>query len=485
MAAKNKGLSAEEKIQLVEFLAEFADDPVGFVYAAFPWGEKELEGQEPDSWQIGLLQDIKDGLKTPDKVIREAVASGHGIGKSALVAWIILWAVSTHEDTRGVVTANTDTQLKSKTWAELSKWYRCFIAKDLFAYTATAIFSTEPEHEKTWRIDAIPWSDTNPEAFAGLHNQGKRILVVFDEASAISDKIWEVTEGALTDSGTEIIWCAFGNPTRNNGRFFDCFHKYRNLWKCRQIDSRTVAISNKRQLEEWAQTHGEDSDFMRVRVRGQFPSASEKQFISTEIVEVAQKRNLHPTQFNFAAKIIGVDPAWTGEDSFVIYYRQGLYSKRLGKYQRNDNDVHMAGIIANFEDEYGADAVNVDMGYGTGIVSAGQAMGRHWLLVAFGGKSTKKGYANKRSEMWGEMKEWLKEGGAIEEDQTIHDDLIGPESYVNLQGEILLESKKDMKKRGIPSPNDADALALTFARPVVGKNARSRKTKCNTDYNPF
>lgn len=484
MAAKNK-LSDKNKVELIDFLAEFTNDPVGFVWAAFPWGEGELADQEPDPWQLSLLQDIKDGIKTVNQVIREAVASGHGIGKSCLVSWIILWAVSTHEDTRGVVTANTDTQLKSKTWSELAKWHRLFLAKDLFEYTATAIYSTDKDHEKTWRIDAIPWSDTNPEAFAGLHNQGKRILVIFDEASAISDKIWEVTEGALTDKNTQIIWCAFGNPTRNKGRFYDCFHKFRHLWKVRQIDSRTVEISNKTLLQEWVDTYGEDSDFVKVRVRGLFPAASDKQYIPVDVVDTAQKVNLHKSQFSFAPTIIGVDPAWTGGDEFAIYLRQGLYSKLLGTYQKNDNDFQMAGIIASFEDDCKADGVNVDMGYGTGIVSAGLAMGRNWHLVAFGGASIKKGFANKRSEMWGDMKKWLREGGAIEDDPVLHDELIAPEAYINSKGEIQLESKKDMKKRGVESPNRADALALTFARKIITKTNNSVRLTANTNYSPF
>ena len=189
-----------------------------------------------------------------------ATSSGHGIGKSSLVSWLILWALSTFPDTRGVVTANTATQLRSKTWAELTKWHNLFVLKHWFSVTATAIFSSDPAHEKTWRVDAIPWSKNNTEAFAGLHNQGKRILVVFDEASAIDDPVWEVTEGALTDTGTEIIWAVFGNPTRNTGRFADCFRKYKHRWKRFQVDSRSARMTNKAQIAQWIEDYGEDSD---------------------------------------------------------------------------------------------------------------------------------------------------------------------------------------------------------------------------------
>ena len=470
----------DEKQQLIEFLAEFSDDPLGFVYAAFAWGEDELKGKDgPDKWQIELLEDIRDGIKTVDEVIREAIASGHGIGKSALVSWIILWAIATYEDTRGVVTANTDTQLKSKTWSELAKWYRLFIGKDLFTYTATALFSVDADHQKTWRIDAIPWSESNPEAFAGLHNEGKRILVIFDEASAISDKIWEVTEGALTDSNTQIIWCAFGNPTRNTGRFFDCFHKYRNRWHTKQIDSRTVRISNKKLIQEWVDDYGEDSDFVKVRVRGLFPSASVDQFISTALATAARDCVVVESQYSFAPAIIGVDPAWSGDDSFAIMLRQGLFSKKLAVYPKNDNDILMAGRIAKFQDDYSASAVFIDMGYGTGIYSAGVSMGRNnWQLVAFAEAATKEGFANKRAEMWSDAKDWLKEGGKLDDDQTLYNDLTAPESFINMRGKLQLESKQDMKKRGIPSPNLGDAFCLTFAFPVqVNTNTKYKKLR--------
>ncbi len=478
----------EERKALIEALAGYSNDPLGFVYFAFPWGKGELKGfSGPDVWQVEVLAALRDGLLSVEQAVQLAVASGHGIGKSALVAWITWWAVSTREDTKGVITANTEAQLKTKTWVELAKWYRLFIGKGLFVFTATAIFSADVEHAKTWRIDLIAWSEKNSEAFAGLHNKGNRILVVFDEASAIADMIWEVTEGALTDSDTQIVWCAFGNPTRNTGRFFACFHRLRHRWQCRQIDSRTVSMTNKQQLAQWVEDYGEDSDFVKVRVRGVFPVSSDAQFIATDIVDAGQRVFLRPEQFSFAPVIIGVDPAWTGSDEFVIYLRQGLYSKMLGKYERNDDDGRMAGIVARFEDEYKADAVFIDKGYGTGIYSFGKQLGRYWSLIDFAGKPLDVQYENKRAEMWGELKRWLLDGGSIEVDDVLCDDLIGPQAFINRRGRLQLESKADMKKRGLASPNRADALALTFARQVMRKDEGNRGglLMCNTKYSPY
>ena len=140
--------------ELIELAAEFSDDPLGWVLASFDWGEGELAtfAEGPDDWQRETLGTIGQKLReggTVQDAIQIAVASGHGIGKSALVAWIILWAITTYEDTKGVVTANTENQLKTKTWAEVAKWYRLCLFKHWFHLTATALFSTDPDHEKT------------------------------------------------------------------------------------------------------------------------------------------------------------------------------------------------------------------------------------------------------------------------------------------------------------------------------------------------
>jgi hypothetical protein len=450
----------------------------------------------PEPWQEEILNEITIGLKkgilTQSTAIQIAVASGHGVGKSTLVAWLIEWALTTFEDCKGVVTANTESQLKQKTWSELQKWHRLSLFKDWFSLTATSIYSPLAEHEKTWRIDQVPWSKEKTEAFAGLHNKGKRIIVIFDEASAIPDDIWEVTEGALTDENTQIIWLVFGNPTRNQGRFHSCFNTLKHRWIHKQVDSRKVSITNKEQINKWISDYGEDSDFVRIRVRGEFPHASDRQFISTEIVNGARHRFIRPEEYNFGAVVIGVDRAWSGENETKIWMRQGNYSKRLASFFKDEDDFLVAGHLARLEDQYKADAVFIDFGYGTGLFSAGKQMGRAWRLVQFGGKADDSMYANKRAEMWGKMKQWLKDGGCIPDDQDLCNDLIAPEAY-SVQtgpnsGKLILESKEAMQKRDISSPDDADALALTFAFPVMNKSQKqfSRLIQAGTQqYDPF
>lgn len=477
--------------ELVNLAAECAADPVRWVQMAYDWGHGELaEHSGPRQWQSDVLGDIRDHLSNPAtrfQPLMLAVASGHGIGKSAGIGMIVNWALSTCEDCKIVITANTDTQLRTKTSPEVAKWQRLSLTSEWLDVQSTSVSAKDAGHAKNWRADFVPWSEHNTEAFAGLHNKGKRIVLIFDEASAIADRVWEVAEGALTDEGTEIIWIAFGNPTRNTGRFRECFRRFKHRWIGRQIDSRTVEGTNKAQMDKWAEDYGEDSDFFKVRVRGMFPSMSSRQFISEVDVTAAYGKHLRPEQYNFAPRVLTVDPAWEGDDDFVIGLRQGLAFRILHRMPKNDNDLVAAQIIARFEDEEKADAVFVDAGYGTGIVSSGQGMGRSWQLVWFASASTDAGCFNKRAEMWKAARDWLKSGGAIPPDPVLRDELQAPEIVPRADGKIQIESKKDMKARGIPSPNRADALVLSFAFPVVKRDPLDayRVNKSPGEYDPY
>jgi len=475
--------------ELIEFIAQFEYDPAGFVKAMYPWGEGELENKWPQKWQLELMEELAASMRDdPCRLIRNAISSGHGIGKSAVVAWLIEWAMYTRADTRVVVTANTDTQLRTKTWPELGKWHRLNIASEMFVYTATSMYSVVEGHDKNWRADAIPWSKSNPAAFAGLHNQGNRILLIFDEASEIEDVIWEVAEGAMTDSDTELLWLVFGNPTKNIGRFADCLGKERHRWHTRKIDSRTVEITNKQLLNEWIETYGLESDFVKVRILGEPPSSSELQFIGRNVIEDAQSRSITGKDVEFAPAIIGVDPAWGGKDAAVIYLRKGNLSKLLYEEPKSDDNFAFAEKVALFEDKYKAQQVNIDFGYGQGIYSAGKYMGRNWHLVNSSATASKTQYANKRMEMWDRMKQWLINGGCLDElDREIAAELMMPEAYVNDRGQLQLQRKRDMPF----SPNRADALALTFGRemkvstPALDLLKRSRQQGSARNYNPL
>ncbi|MFD2232777.1 terminase [Phaeospirillum tilakii] len=461
---------------VIDLAARCQFDPLRWSLAAWDWGQGALaEVEGPRDWQRDILGAIRDHLADPATRFQPcqiAVSSGHGIGKSALMGMLSNWALSCHVGARILTTANTEAQLRTKTAPEVGRWFGMSLTASWFNTQATAIKARDPAQAEGWRQDFVSWSATNTEAFAGLHNQGRLVMLLFDEASNIDDKVWEVAEGALTDADTILIWVVFGNPTRNSGRFRECFRRYRHRWLTRQIDSRTVPGTNLAKIEQWRLDHGEDSDFFKVRVRGEFPSQSARQFISGDDADAARGRHLRPEQYSFAPVVLGVDPAWTGDDEFVIALRQGLYAKTLLTLARNDDDVAMAGVIARLAAEHHADAVFVDAGFGTGIVSAGRALGHSWRLVWFSGQSPDPGCLNMRAFMWREMRDWLKQGGAIDQaDATLYQDLVGPETVARLDGKIQLEAKEAMKQRGLPSPNRADALALTFAAPVARHSA--------------
>ena len=294
------------------------------------------------------------------------------------------------------------------------------------------------------------------------------------EASTIPDVIWETASGALTDEKTQIIWFVAGNPTRSTGMFRECFESQAHRWRTVAVDARTVSITNKAQQQEWIDDWGIDSDWVRVRVLGKFPRVGTLEFISRELATGATLREVetHPHD----PLVFGVDVARFGDDASVIYIRKGRDGRsHPPKLFRGVDTMTLAGHVADLALAMRPDAVFVDgTGVGGGVVDRLRQLRINCIDVQFGAKADRLGlegdhanYANKRAEMWGYMRQWLT-GGAITLDETFVKELSGPEYSFNGQDQILLEKKESVKKRfdGV-SPDRADALALTFAYPVM------------------
>ena len=455
------------ELELLDNICRFVEDPLGYIKFIMPWGEGELaDCQGPRTWQAEILAAIRDHLQNPETRFQPlliSVASGKGIGKSALVGMISQWAMSTCSDPKVVLTANTEPQLRTKTWPEVNKWFTLALNEHWFNLEAESISIKDPTRKRLWRMDRIAWSENRPEAFAGLHNMGKRIVVIFDEASTIADKIWEVTDGALTDEKTEIIWVAFGNPTRNTGRFKECFGRLKHRWLKFQIDSRTVEGTNKEQIAREVEDYGgEEEDHVKIWVRGLFPSQSSKQFIPSDLVQAARKYKA--LAYESLPKILSVDVARFGDDQTVIGTRQGRKAMVLAKYHGFDT-VQVAERTIEFILKEKPNAVVVDGdGLGAGVVDQLRARGYKCFEFHGAEKANKsETYFNRRAEIWGLMRDWLREGAEIPDLQELEDDLIGPEYLSSNKGQILLERKKDMKRRGLASPDLGDMLAMTFA----------------------
>ena len=465
-------LTSDELDALADIAARCRYDPLLWAETAWAWGHGDLTGKDIRTWQAEILDEIATHLMNPETrytPLKIAVASGHGIGKSAEMGMISNWAMSCHQGARVVITANTEGQLRTKTSPEIAKWFSTSISAPLFDIDTLSIKAKQDNRDMAWAMDFTPWSEHNTEAFAGLHNEGRIIVLLMDEASGIANKIWEVAEGALTDENTILIWVAFGNPTQNIGEFRECFRRNKDEWIRKQIDSRTVEGTNKDQLQRLVDKLGENSDRAKVRVRGMFPSSSTRQMIPTHLIDEARGKHLRKSEYDFAPVILTCDPAWTGADDLVIAKRQGLFFEILDVIPKNDNDIFIATKLARYEDKFDADAVFVDLGYGTGIVSAGRTWGRSWELIPFGAKSAEPGFADMRAYMYDQGQTWLEEGGALPDDPDLYEELLSIETLPDNNGIVRLKSKEQMKKDGVPSPNRSDAWVLSFARPVTKK----------------
>jgi len=501
--------SAQEEQRLMTELWDpaVANSPLTFVMMVYPWGKpgtplEYFEG--PRAWQREELERIEQHIKdnqarmiigeTPE-VYQSATASGRGIGKSTLVAWINHWMQSCHIGSTAITTANTEGQLKTKTWGEVGKWLTLAINGHWFdkatlsvrpaAWFAAAIREDLKIDDTYYYSLAQTWSEENPDSFAGAHNP-LGMLIHFDESSGIPEPIWTVTEGFFTEPVLHRYWITYSNPRRNTGAFYYCFHKHRQFWLTRNLDSRTVEGTDTNVLNKIITKHGEDSDEARIEVKGQFPRTGDNQFISREIVEQAQQRELIKDEW--AGLVMGVDPARFGDDSTVIFFRQGRNGRVIDPLELKSRDnMFVANKCAELIDKYNPDAVCIDAGNGTGIIDRLREMRYKVHEVWFGGKSDKPQWADKRTEIWGNMAEWL-QGACIPEkegpewQQRLEDDLVNPEyDYVKGSDVKKLESKKDMKKRGLPSPDWGDALACTFARRVAHRNLRASRNSRHSD----
>ncbi len=478
-SAKVNSVSTYEQL-LHEEVARYYADPFGFVMAMYPWTEPNgpLQ-QEPgcDSWQREMLETIgtevsKRGFDGQDPVapIRMAVSSGHGIGKSVLVAWLVDWIMSTRPHCQGTVTANTITQLETKTWAAIQRWTKLCKTGHWFEVNSERIY--RKGHKESWFCAQQSSKEENSEAFAGQHAKDSTSFYFFDEASAIPEKIYEVAEGGLTDG--EPMMFLFGNPTMNSGPFHRaCFGAMRHRWTPRIIDSRTSRFTNKQQIQEWAEDYGEESDFFRVRVLGLPPNASDAQFIDQRRVSDAQTRSV--SVLPDEPLVAGCDLAWGGADHNVIRFRRGKDARSIPSIRIPGELTRDPSVLTNrladvLSQTYNGQSVSMLFLDSAGIAGAVgtrlRELGhRNVLEVNFGADSPDPKCRFMRDFMWQKLKDWLL-SGAIDKSTRLESDLLGPGLRPDRQMRIWLESKEDMKKRGIDSPDDADALALTFAQTV-------------------
>ena len=428
MAKKKSYPLTRHDIALSKAISKFRYDPLGYVIFAYPWGKvgTTLEHRKLEAWQIQSLKDLGDKIRARGvftgkhsvQPILSGSVSGHGIGKSALTGMEASWLMSTRPQCKGTVTAGTYRQLETKTWPEITKWMKRSITGHWFEYQAGKIqHLAETELDSNdWRLDMQSSAEENYESFAGQHAVDSSSFYFFDESSKIPDMIWETAEGGLTDG--EPFWFIKGNCNRNEGRFYEAgFGKSAKRWKLLHVDNREVSLTNKETIKEAIEDYGEDSDWVRVRIKGLYPKRAENQYIGYDLVETAQTRALQKHQYEHLPRVLGVDPAGDGEDEHVIVMRQGYQSWVLGAWKHVQYETTGLGdIVAELEDRWGTSATFVEIhGVGIGTITRLQQLGRKPIGVNLLSTTVNspQEYKNKRDEMWGDMRKWLYEGGSI------------------------------------------------------------------------
>lgn len=490
----------EHETEIMTEVMSYADDPVEFVYYAYPWGREgtpfaQFDG--PRAWQLEELERIRDHVQAnvfklknglPPLIYRQATSSGRGPGKSALMGMIAHWHMSTHIGAPTIVTANTETQMRTKTFPEFAVWFGSAINSHWFVPEALKITPAPwllefvrklPEEgglgidPKYWYVAGQTWSAEHPDAFAGAHNP-YGMVVLFDEASGIDARVWDVTEGFFTEVNPYRLWLAASQMRSRKGRFFELFNDARMSegWRVRTLSTRGMPGVDQEKIAQDIRRYGEDSDYVRVEIDGLPPQTAEDQFIPWDAVRAAQQNKLFPDYGE--ALILGVDPAPRGKTSWR--FRQGRNARdpvgaaSKGAWYALDN-VQIAEEILKLDAKFKPNYICIDFGMGTGVIDVLKRKRTHGRLleVKFGaGPQTKDGeFATHAAELWGRMKAWLP-GGMLEGDDGSKGSLShqltdrGWKWSGREENKKILETKEDLQKRGVKSPDDADALACTF-----------------------
>jgi hypothetical protein len=476
------------------------DDPVGFVFYAYPWrrpGTPFADFTGPRDWQLEELEIIGKHVRQnkfalanglPPAVWQSAYSSGRGPGKSALFGMAAHWHMSTRIGAPAIVTANTETQLRTKTFPEFATWFGAAVNSHWFVLESMKISPAPwlvelvkrlPEEgglgidPKYWAVTGQNWSEENPDAFAGAHNPYGMMLLM-DEASGIHSTVWNVAEGFFTEVNAYRFWLAASQMRNREGRFFELFNdaKTGKGWRCRTLSTRGMPGVDQTVVENQIERYGLDSDFVRVEIMGLPPRTSEDQFIPWDAVRAAQQNSL---VYDYGEPLIlGVDPAPRGKTSWR--FRQGRNARDCvggatkGAWHGIDN-VQIAEEIIKLDGKFNPDAICIDFGMGTGVIDI---LKRKYLKhkvheVKFGNGPSDKDteWATHAIELWAKLRDWLP-GAMIEKDEGEKGSLShqltdrGWRWSGREDNKKILETKEDMQSRGVKSPDDADALACTF-----------------------
>jgi len=481
----NKSSRALRKRFFQKRIPEYRKNPVVFA--------REVLLFEPDEWQRKALMDLAENPKV-------SIKSGQGVGKTGLEAVALLWFLCCYPYPRIVATAPTKQQLHDVLWSEVSKWMsKSPLLSEILKWTKTYIYMVG--NEKRWF--AVARTATKPENMQGFHEDN--MLFIVDEASGVADPIMEAILGTLSGANNKLLMC--GNPTKTSGTFYDSHTKDRALYKCHTVSSMDSVRTNKENIRLLIRKYGEDSNVVRVRVKGEFPNQEDDVFIGLSLIEQCSSRLYElPEGKGMAQVILGVDVARFGDDETVIY-RNFKGNAKMVKKRRGQDLMATTGdivkeyktIVREYPEYHGKIYVNIDdTGLGGGVTDRLREVKReqklHRLVIipinaaekietdTKDGKEAAEHYNNLTTHMWAVVRELLENKDIVlEDDEQTVAQLSSRKYRMASNGKLEIEPKKEMKKRGLDSPDRADALALSFYLGKIKKHTGSAPGKKATE----
>jgi hypothetical protein len=416
----------DSNLEATKNLRRWREDPIAFV--------RECLGAEPDPWQAQILQAFTENQRLAMKACK-------GPGKTTILSWLCWNFLSTRPYPKIAATSITADNLSDGLWAEMAKWQNnSKFLKAGFQWTKTRIVAKD--HHENWFMSARTWSKsaTNEQqanTLAGLH--ADYIMFVLDESGGIPQAVMAAAEAALS-TGIECKLVQAGNPTHLEGPLYNACTSQAHLWYVVEItgdpdDPNRAPRISKQWANEQIQQYGRDNPWVMVNVFGKFPPGSLNSLIGPDEVKKAMGKHLRPDAYNWSQKRLGVDVARFGDDKTIIFPRQGLAAfKPVEMRAARSNDIAARVMMA--KNNWGSDMEYVDGtgGYGAGVIDYLYQAGQSPQEIHFSGKSADPRYFNKRAEMWFNMVEWIKRGGAIPNDPELLKELTAP-TYTFNKGE--------------------------------------------------
>ncbi len=448
------------------------------------WFEPFVKGKHItwQQWLILLCVEKATRGEAPRKI---SIASGHGIGKTGALSWIILWFLLVNYNAQVPCTAPTADQMYDVAWKELNLWISKMPDGVKQEYQWGKDHIRMAQNPETWFARAKTSSKENSEALAGVH--ADHVLTIADEASGVEEKIFNTAEGAWTSG--DILVILISNPTRTEGYFFDTHHKLRANWQTLQFSSIDSPIVDHDYEANIAQRHGRDSQEYGIRVLGKFPN--EGGMDDTGYVSLYSDSDIHEQpDFGenmkfFGTVVMGVDPAGEGDDKTSFYIRDRVKAKKIHE-EIISNPRGIAERILTFMEKYKISGRNVvvdSFGVGADVAKEVALISKGTINIYSVNvgelpdrEQDQELYINKRAEMYYKQRIWFKQGGELVEHKNTHDELKTIKFKRNTKGKIQIMSKVDMRKKyGYKSPNDADAFALTFLRSISSSNEQEQQ----------